>query len=117
VKPLHARAWGALFALTLVLGILLFAAAATVRYWQGWTYLALFFATSSLTTLYLMKKDPTLLARRMRGGPTAEKERTQQIIMLFTSVSPLRMVGGPHLGRAVRRLDGCGRLLHRVRGV
>jgi protein-S-isoprenylcysteine O-methyltransferase Ste14 len=32
-----------------------------------------------------MKKDPELLARRMRGGPTAEKKPAQKIIMSITS--------------------------------
>jgi hypothetical protein len=31
---------------------------------------------SALTTFYLMKNDRALLARRMRGGPTFEKEGT-----------------------------------------
>jgi protein-S-isoprenylcysteine O-methyltransferase Ste14 len=35
--------------------------------------------------LYLMKKDPALMNRRMRGGPTAEKGKTQQIVMWFVS--------------------------------
>jgi protein-S-isoprenylcysteine O-methyltransferase Ste14 len=85
--------------LALVLGILLFTAAGTARYWQGWTYLALFFATASLTTPYLMKKDPALLARWMRGGPTAEKERTQRIIMLFPSVGFIVLLVVPGLDR------------------
>jgi protein-S-isoprenylcysteine O-methyltransferase Ste14 len=33
-----------------------------------------------------MKVDPKLMERRMRGGPFAEKEMTQKIIMLFVSL-------------------------------
>jgi protein-S-isoprenylcysteine O-methyltransferase Ste14 len=33
-----------------------------------------------------MKKNPALLERRLRGGPTAEKENTQKVIMFFTSI-------------------------------
>lgn len=29
----------------------------TVRYWQGWRYLAVFVAASGLTTLFLMRRD------------------------------------------------------------
>ena len=32
-------------------------------------------------TYYLMKRDPALLARRMHGGPLAEKEQSQRLIM------------------------------------
>ena len=46
-----------------------------------------FFAWSGAITIYLMKNDPALLARRMRAGPRAEKEKTQKIIMLFFMIS------------------------------
>jgi protein-S-isoprenylcysteine O-methyltransferase Ste14 len=48
-------------------------------------YLSIFTRASVLITLYLMRKDPTLLERRMSGGPTAEKQPAQKIIMLCTS--------------------------------
>jgi protein-S-isoprenylcysteine O-methyltransferase Ste14 len=86
MKALNRRAWRALFFLALAMGLLVFTTAGTARYWEGWTYLIIFFGASVLTTLYLMKHDPALLERRMRGGPTAEKEKTQKIIMLFTSL-------------------------------
>lgn len=82
---LKARAWFALAALAAVMALLLFGVAGTIRYWQAWVYLSIYFAAAFLTTLYLVKHDPALLERRMRGGPTAEKERTQKVIMLFAS--------------------------------
>src|SRR5262249_15192035 len=60
--------------------------AGTIYYWQAWVYLAIFMGASALTTLYLMRKDPALLERRMRGGPTAEKQPAQKLIMLCVSV-------------------------------
>ena len=83
---LNARAWVALAFLAGVLCALLFGTARTLRYWQAWIYVAIFLGASVLTTLYLMKRDPALLARRMRGGPMFEKEGTQRIIMAFTSL-------------------------------
>jgi protein-S-isoprenylcysteine O-methyltransferase Ste14 len=65
---------------------LLFGTAGTTRYWPAWVYVSIFVAASVLTSLYLMKRDPSLLARRMRGGPIFEKEGTQRIIMIFTSL-------------------------------
>jgi len=68
------------------MGLLLFLPAGTAQYWQAWGYLAVFFGASLLITVYLMKKDPALLERRLRGGPTAEKEKKQKIIMLLVSI-------------------------------
>ncbi len=86
MKYLNAKAIGGLLALLLVMAAGLFLSAATFDYWQAWAFLAVYFASSLAITLYLMKKDPNLLARRMRGGPTAEKEPAQKIIMLFASL-------------------------------
>src|SRR5262249_26750096 len=82
---LAAKAWLALVILAIVMGFLLFVPAGTVHYWQAWIYLSIFIGASALTTLYLMKKDPALLMRRMRGGFRAEKRTQQKIIMLVTS--------------------------------
>jgi protein-S-isoprenylcysteine O-methyltransferase Ste14 len=86
ITNLTAKAWLALVVLAVVMALLLFLPAGTLRYWQGWAYLAIFTGASALTTLYLIKKDPALLERRMSGGPTAEKRTAQKIIMLFASI-------------------------------
>jgi protein-S-isoprenylcysteine O-methyltransferase Ste14 len=83
---LNVKAFGGLLILFLVVAALLFASAGTLDYWQAWTFLAVYFASSLAITLYLMKKDPKLLQRRMSGGPVAEKEPIQKIIMSFTSL-------------------------------
>jgi len=80
------KAWIAVIALAAVMGLLLFPVAGTVRYWQGWLYLAVFFSMTVPIAGYLMKHDPALLERRMRGGPTAEKEPAQKIIMLAATL-------------------------------
>jgi protein-S-isoprenylcysteine O-methyltransferase Ste14 len=85
MSNLNTKAWLGLVFLAIAMGLLLFLAAGTVQYWQAWAYLAVYFAASLLITLYLMKKDPALLKRRLSGGPTAGKEKTQKIIMLFAS--------------------------------
>lgn len=72
--------------LALFMALLLFLPAGTLRYWQGWVFLAVFFGTSVLLTRYLMKYNRALLKRRLRGGPTAEKKRSQKIIMLAVSI-------------------------------
>src|SRR5262245_32311725 len=86
MKKLSAKAWLALTVLAVVMGLLLFAPAGTIHYWQAWVYLSIFMGASVLTTIYLMRKDPALLERRMSGGPTAEKRPVQKFIMLCTSL-------------------------------
>jgi protein-S-isoprenylcysteine O-methyltransferase Ste14 len=97
VKHLNARAWLALVVLAVVMGLLLFVFAGTVRYWQAWVYLSIFFAASALTTVFLMRTDPALLERRMSGGPIAEKRPIQQFIMLFTSLGFIALLVVPAL--------------------
>jgi protein-S-isoprenylcysteine O-methyltransferase Ste14 len=93
------KALAGLILLPLVLAALLFASAGTLDYWQAWTYLAVYFASSLAITLYLMKKDPKLLQRRMSGGPMAEKEPTQRIIMLFASLGFIGLLVVPAFDR------------------
>ena len=95
MKNLNARAWLALAVLAVVMGLLLFVPAGTVHYWQAWAYLLIFTGASILITLYLMRKDPALLERRMSGGPTAEKQPTQKVIMLCTSIGFIALLVVP----------------------
>lgn len=97
MKNLVARAWLSLGALVLAMALLLFVPAGTIRYWQAWVCLAVFTVASALTTLDLMNRDPALLARRMRGGPAAEKRPAQRIIMLFTSIGFIALFVVPAL--------------------
>jgi len=92
-----AKAWLGLIFLAAVMGALLFLSAGTLHYWQAWLYLGVFFGASVLHTLYLMKHDLALLQRRLKGGPTAEKERAQQIIMLCTSIGFIALLVVPAL--------------------
>jgi protein-S-isoprenylcysteine O-methyltransferase Ste14 len=91
------KAFGGLLFLLLVIAALLFIPAWTLDYRQAWTFLAVYFASSLAITLYLMKKDPKLLERRMSGGPTAEKEPTQKIIMSFASLGFIGLIIVPAL--------------------
>lgn len=97
MATLKVRAWLSLAALMTVLGLLLFIAGGTIRYWQAWIYLSLFFALSAVITVDLMRRDPALLERRMRGGPTAEQRPLQRILMLGASVGFIALLVVPAL--------------------
>ncbi len=97
MNSLHQRAFRGLLFILLVMASLLFGAAGTFDCWQAWTFLAVYFASCLALTLYLMKKDPKLLERRLRGGPTAEKEPAQRIIMYFASAAFISLLVVPAL--------------------
>ncbi len=97
MASLNTQAWLALFALAVGMGLLLFVPAGSIHYWQAWVYLTVFTGASVLTTLDLMKRDPALLKRRMSGGPTAEKEATQRVIMVFASIGFIALLVVPAL--------------------
>jgi len=94
---LNAWAWISVAALAVVMGLLLFVTAGTVRYPEGWIYLAVFIGTSALITRDIMVHDPALLERRMRGGPMAEKRPAQKRIMLGTSIGFIALLIVPAL--------------------
>jgi protein-S-isoprenylcysteine O-methyltransferase Ste14 len=117
---LTAQAWLALAVLGLAMALLLFVPLGAFSI--GAVSISLSRA-SVLTTVDLMTRDPALLKRRMRGGPTAEKEPTQRIIMLSyiarihrsscrTQLSTTAS-GGPQalLCRSYRKPSGGGRVL------
>ncbi|HTC85004.1 MAG TPA: isoprenylcysteine carboxylmethyltransferase family protein [Rhizomicrobium sp.] len=54
-----------------LMGILLFAAAGDWRWPQGWAFVVIFFLGSILFSLWLMRRDPALLAARL--GPLSQQ--------------------------------------------
>jgi protein-S-isoprenylcysteine O-methyltransferase Ste14 len=95
MKKLNIKAFAGLIALFIVIAAALFLAAGTFDYWQAWSFLAVFFGSAFLITLYLMIKDPELLRRRTTVGPTDEKERSQKIIQFFAQFAFLLVIVFP----------------------
>ena len=99
MNSLDTRAFRGLVFLILVTAALIFLPAGTLDYWQAWVFLTIYFLASLAVTLYLMKYDRALLERRMRGGPAAEKQSDQKIIMAFASVGFVGLLFIPGLDR------------------
>ncbi|HUL42795.1 MAG TPA: isoprenylcysteine carboxylmethyltransferase family protein [Bacteroidota bacterium] len=72
--------------LLLIMGLSLFLAAGTLKYWEGWSYLLIFVLACVIITVYFLMKDPDLIRLRLKAGPMAEKRPVQKIIQLFTSL-------------------------------
>ncbi len=70
----------------IALAVIIFVAAGTPAYWQGWLFLANFIFWCTGVTAYVYWHDPALLEKRMRAGPAAETEPLQKRIQLFTSI-------------------------------
>ncbi|OBI76403.1 isoprenylcysteine carboxylmethyltransferase family protein [Mycobacterium sp. E740] len=69
------------FAESVVHGLILFLAAGTVHYWQGWVFLAVYNLAGWIPSIYLMRTNPDAFERRMRG-PTAETRIAQRILIV-----------------------------------
>jgi protein-S-isoprenylcysteine O-methyltransferase Ste14 len=82
-------------ALAAIMGVLLFVVAGTWRYAEAWAFLATFFAASSGITVYLMRRDPQLLARRVKAGPVAEQSPRQRMIQGLASGAFLCLLAVP----------------------
>lgn len=91
------RAWISLALLAAFMGALLFGIAGTLRYWEAWVYLVLFFGLSTLVTEDLRRRDPALLERRLKGGPQAEQRPMQRVIMVAASLAFLSLIVVPPL--------------------
>jgi protein-S-isoprenylcysteine O-methyltransferase Ste14 len=99
VDHMMLKAAVSLVALMLVMGAMIFIAAGTLDYWQAWLFLTCYFAASLIVSLWLKSHDPALLQRRMRGGPFAEGERSQKIIMSITSLAFVALLVIPGFDR------------------
>ena len=74
-------------------GLLVFWPAGTFDYWQGWAFIAVFAAATTIPSLYLAATNPEALKRRMQAGPVAETRPLQKLIISFAFLS----LGATHL--------------------
>ena len=76
----------------IILGGLLFVPAGTFAYWPGWAFVVVFTVMTQTIGLYLYFKDPALLARRMKAGPTKETRPLQRVLIAITFIAFLAVV-------------------------
>ena len=75
------KALASVVALLVAMAAILFVGAGRLDWWQAWLFLSVYGSASLAVTIYLARRDPELLARRMKGGPQAETRRSQRWIM------------------------------------
>jgi len=64
-----------LFAVIFV-AALLFIPAGSLRYWQGWVFMAILFLPMLITSGYFLKRDPQLVERRLRTREKISEQKT-----------------------------------------
>lgn len=64
-----------------IVGVLLFVPAGSVRYWNAWLYIASLFVPILLVGTYLYVKDTSLLEKRLKGN---EKEQEQKLYVALS---------------------------------
>ncbi len=77
-----------------VFGSMLFFPAGTFDYWQAWVFLVVVILSAWIPTIYLQRKNPVVLERRMRGGPAAETRTAQKVVIggLYLSLAAMVVV-------------------------
>ena len=75
-----------------VFGSMLFFPAGTFDYWQAWVFLVVVVLAAWIPTIYLQRKNPVVLERRMRGGPAAETRTAQKVVIAGLYLSLAAMV-------------------------
>ncbi|MGO9473855.1 MAG: methyltransferase [Rhodomicrobium sp.] len=71
----------------LILIACLFLPAGTWNYWQGWVFLVVFELCAQAFGIYFLINDRKVIERRVRAGPTAEREPAQKIISALIMAS------------------------------
>ena len=65
------------------LGVVVFGPVGTLRFWQGWVYLAIMLVCGLFSILYFYHRDPELLKRRLQSR---EQIKEQRLIMKLWSM-------------------------------
>ena len=97
MNDVNRKALSGFLKLFVVVAVTLFAVSGTVKYWQAWVFLVVFFGSSLWITFYLAKNDPKLLERRTNAGPRDEMEKSQKIIQLLAAIAFIAVLVFPAL--------------------
>lgn len=66
----------------IIISVLLFIPAGSVKFWNAWLFMGVLFVPMLFVIIYLIIRDPELLFKRMN---TNEREKTQKKVVLLTS--------------------------------
>ncbi|MEV4646802.1 isoprenylcysteine carboxylmethyltransferase family protein [Saccharopolyspora sp. NPDC049357] len=78
----------------IVFGAMLFVPAGTLAYWQAWVFLAAMLLSTGLPSLYVFRKHPEALDRRMQVGQEDRPAQRVALVLLLTSFAAVMVIGG-----------------------
>ena len=82
-KQLFLQAMGKFFSGLLLVGLLLFVPAGTLKYWHAWLLIAILFVPMFLAGIVLMRRNPELLKKRLNAK---EAEPEQKAVIVCSAV-------------------------------
>ena len=94
---LLAQSLGGFAFLFAVMAAVVFGAAGTLDYWQGWAMLSVFFGAAGVITAWLWFHDKSLLERRVKAGPGTEADPMQNVMQALAGLVFLASIGLPAL--------------------
>lgn len=94
-RTVKGKAFIGLVFLLVLLWLGLFLPAWSLYFWQAWAFWLTFSISTISITVYLLRNDIKLLETRTKAGPSAEKEKSQQIIQIFASIFFISLIVVP----------------------
>jgi len=76
----------------ILIALLLFLPAWTLRFWQAWLFWIVFTAAQLTITLYFLRTDPHLIENRLKAGPRAESRPAQKVILSLAVIFSFALI-------------------------
>ncbi len=80
----------------IIVGACFFGPAGTFNYWQAWVFICIFFTMMLSISIYLLVKDPALLARRLDRGESRKDQKLAILISSFLLLALFLLPGFDH---------------------
>jgi protein-S-isoprenylcysteine O-methyltransferase Ste14 len=94
---LRGKAIRSMLQFQIFVAVIIFLSAWSLRFWQGWLFWLVFSVLVWWITLYFLRHDPDLIARRMKAGPSAEQRTTQKFVQALAIILAAALVVVPGL--------------------
>lgn len=92
-KKLFSTALGKFVAGVVIIGLLLFAPAGTLAWWQGWLFMGILFVPMFVAGLVMMSKAPDLLRKRLDAKEEESEQRTVLALSALMFVAAFVVAG------------------------
>lgn len=77
----------------LFLGLALFLPAGSLAFWNAWLFMGIFVGLMFFFALYLLRKDPVLLEKRLKATETEKPQRMAMLLLILAVLSTFVISG------------------------